>query len=158
MTHPPQPTPIPLDPAAAPRDAGAETRALVDLHTRLRDTIAGFDTILDKAEPEFRPIAADFRALHIRQAGAVASMLEQDGHDPSQDGSVFGAVNRAVVTLRSWFDDISVNIMEQVVSGEKHVLEGYDTALAEATDPERRRILTEDRTALVALLDRHASD
>jgi hypothetical protein len=141
---------------ALPRDGQAETTALVDLHTRLRDTIDGFDTILDKAEPEFRPVAADFRALHIRQAGAVASMLEQDGHDPAQDGSMFGTVNKAVVTVRSWFDDISVNIMDQVVSGEKHVLEAYDTALPRATDPERRRILSEDRADLVALLDRHA--
>jgi hypothetical protein len=151
ITHPPHPAP------AQPGGA-AETAALAELHTRQRDTIDGFDTILEKAEPEFRPIAAEFRALHIRQAATVATMLEADGHDPSQDGSVFGTVNKAVVTLRSWFDDISVNIMEQVVNGEKHVLDAYDDALTYATDPERRRLLGEHRAELVALLDHHASD
>jgi len=133
-----------------------ETDALVELHTRLLDTIQGFDTILEKSEPEFKPVAAEFRALHIHQAATVASMLETDGHDPSRDGSMFGSVNKMVVTVRSWFDDISVNIMDSVVHGEKHVLEAYDNALPHASDAERRRQLDEDRAALVALLDRHA--
>lgn len=135
-----------------------ETKHLIELHTRLRDTIDGFDAILDKAEPEFRPVAAEFRALHIRQADAVATMLDQDGHDTSKDGSMFGTVNKAVVTVRSWFDDISVNIMEQVVNGEKHVLEAYDEALPKAADPERKRILSEHRSELMALLTRHTTD
>jgi hypothetical protein len=150
--------PIPPALGTATHNGEPETKALAELHTRLLDTIDGFDTILARAEPEFRPIAAEFRSLHIHQAGSVASMLETDGHDLSRDGSMFGAVNKAVVTMRSWFDDISVNIMDAVVNGEKHVLEAYDDALQRVGEDERRRLLSEDRAKLVGLLDRHASD
>jgi hypothetical protein len=133
-----------------------EIDALAELHTRLLDTIQGFDKILEKSEPEFRPVAAEFRALHIHQAATIASMLETEGHDPSRDGSMFGSVNKMVVTVRSWFDDISVNIMDSVVHGEKHVLEAYDDALTHVSDAERRRQLADARAELIDLLDRHA--
>ncbi len=140
-----------------PGDAESGTQALAELHTRLLDTIEGYDKILDLAEPEFARIADDFRVLHIRQADSVAAMLSQDGHDPAQDGSIFGRVNRAAVVLRAWFDDISTNVMDSLVEGEKHVLEAIDTAIRAARDTERRRILTRQRAELVALLDRHAT-
>lgn len=138
----------------------AETKALEELNTRLADTIQGLDTVLEKAEPDFRPIAAAFRQLHIRQSATVAGMLQTLGHDAPQDagnaGSIFGTVNSAVVTVRSWFDEISSNIMDALVEGEKHVLEAYVEAIAASTDPEQRRQLSDDRQALIDLLDRHA--
>ena len=130
--------------------------ALAELHTRLLDTIKGFETVLEKAEPEFRPIATDFRALHGRQSATVARMLSAMGHNPAKDGSMFGAVNSAVVTIRSWFDDISTNIIDALVQGEKHVLDAYDSAIEHVTDPAQARTLREHRAALVSLLDRHA--
>lgn len=143
--------------AAAPRPCLRDLRAaLAELDTRLVDTLAGFDKVIEKAEPGFRPVAAEFRALHIRQRAAVATVLDSLGHDPDADGSAFGTVNRAVVTLRSWFDSIDHSIMDALVQGEKHVLEAYDNAIACAPDAAHRRMLTDDRRALVDLLDRHA--
>ena len=125
------------------------------MHTRLEDTIAGFDKVVEKAEPEFRLIAVDFKAMHTRHAAAVADMLVQDGHDPAQDGSVFGVVNRGLVEVRSWFDDIGINMMDALVQGEKHVLDGYEQAIAATALPERREALNMMREAQIALMDRH---
>jgi hypothetical protein len=140
-----------------PGEPNGSTAALAELHTRLLDTIEGYDKILDLAEPEFARIAGDFRDLHARQADSVAAMLCEDGHDPAQDGSIFGRVNRAAVALRAWFDDISTNVMDSLVEGEKHVLEAMDAAIASAREAERRRILNRQRADLVAMLDRHAA-
>lgn len=155
--YPARPKPAAPHPAPDATDQDASTKSLAELHTRLVDTIKGFDAILEKAEPEFKPVAAEFRALHIRHAATVASMLETDGRDPADGGSIFGNVNRMVVTVRSWFDDISVNIMDSVINGEKHVLEAYDDVLRHTLEEERRHQLSDDRAALIDLLDRHAS-
>ena len=150
MMRSPRPDPAP--------GARSQTDRLAELHTRLLDTIAGLDAVLEKAEPEFVSIARDFRTLHDRHAQAVAAMLTEDGHDPAADGSFFGHVNRAVVAVRSWFDDISTNIMDALVEGEKHVLDAYDSVLEMTPEGTRRQTLTEQRTELVALLDRHATE
>ncbi len=134
------------------------TPALAELHTRLLDTIAGYDKVLEKAQPEFTAIAAEFRSLHVRQAERVAKMLRAAGHEPPKDGSFFGRVNRAVVELRSWFDDISTNIMDALVAGEKHVLEAFDDAITATTVPGNAEVLRQERADLVALLDRYAPE
>ena len=133
------------------------TEALAELHTRLEDTIAGYGKVVEKAEPDFRGIAVDFKALHTRHAGAVVDMLVQDGHNPAEDGSIFGAVNRGLVEVRSWFDDIGTNMMDALIQGEKHVLEGYDQAIAATDLPERRAALNAMRDGQIAMMDRHCS-
>lgn len=150
--------PVPLPPRDVhPKivDPTPGTEALAELHTRLKDTIAGFDKVVEKAETGFRAVALDFRELHTRHARSIAGMLASDGHDPAQDGSVFSAVNRSLIEMRSWFDDIDENMMDQLVQGEKHVLEGYEQAIGAAELPERRSVLVEMRDAQIALLDRH---
>lgn len=128
---------------------------LAELHTRLVDTVAGFDKMIEKATPELAPIARDFHALHAAHARAVAGMLGRDGHDPAQDGSIFGAVNRGLVTARAWFDDVGLNLMEPLIQGEKHVLDAYDDAIARAADAGRRGALEAMRARQVELMDRH---
>jgi hypothetical protein len=142
-------------PTAPARARG--TGVLAELHTRLLDTIAGLDKIIELAEPEFARIAGDFRALHVRQSEAVSAMLSRDGHDPAQDGSIFGRVNRMAVAVRAWFDDISTHLMDELIEGEKHVLEGFDAVIDACDDEDRRRQLGDERAALLALLDRHAN-
>lgn len=142
---------------ASPRERASDAaRALAELETRLADTIEGFDKVVEKAEPSFRPVAAEFRALHIRQRANVAMLLETLGHDQDAAGSIFGTVNKAVVSVRSWFDAIDEGIMEAMVNGEKHLLEAYADAINAGFDAEHRGILMADRQALLDLLDRPA--
>lgn len=150
--------PVPLPPRDVHpqfEDPPHGIEALIELHTRLDDTVAGFKKVVEKAEPDFRPVARDFLALHSDHARAVAGMLAHDGHDPAQDGSVFGAVNRALVQARSWFDTVDVNIMDALVQGEKHVLEAFEGAIESAEPAERRNALVAMRDAQIALMDKH---
>jgi len=152
--------PVPLPPRDVhPKieDPPPGTEALAELHTRLEDTIAGFDKVVEKAEPGFRAIAVDFKELHMRHARAVVAMLVEDGHDPAQDGSVFSTVNRSLIELRSWFNDIDRTMMDQLVQGEKHVLDAYEQAIEAVHPAGRRMALAEMRDAQIALMDRHCT-
>lgn len=145
--------PFPQSPPGA--DNPGATPSLVELHTRLLDTIAGFDKVVEKAEPDFRAIARDFRELHLRHAITVEEMLVRDGHDSAQDGSIFGAVNRGLIEIRSWFDRIDMNLMDALVQAEKHVLEAFEEAIAQAADNVRQTALATMRDNQMALMDRY---
>lgn len=139
----------------SPRSDDERVR-LADLYTCLIDTLQGYEKVVEKAEPEFVGTAEAFRVLHQGQAERVAAMLADLGHTTKEEGSFFGMVNRAVVEVRSWFDDIGHNVMDALVSGERNVLEAFDDAIVATTHPERLAILDQMRGDLVALLHRHA--
>lgn len=154
---------IPLPPDGARAVAGGpspqgkdESARLADLHTRLIDTLAGYDKVIEKAEPEFVGVAEEFRRLHQGQVERIAAMLAALGQDTEHKGSLFGMVNRAAVEVRSWFDDIGHNVMDALVQGEQHVLEGFDEAIAASPSPERIAVLEQMRGELIQLLQRHA--
>ena len=134
----------------------AEYDRLRDLHTRLVDTLAGYDKVVEKAEPEFIDVALEFRSLHHAQSERVLSLLLGLGSDPGSEGSMRGTVNRAVVEVRSWFDDIGHNVISALVDGEKRLLEDFKAAKAASSSVERRRILDEMCGEIITLLQRHA--
>ena len=142
--------------SGGPRRQEEEVARLAELHTRLIDTVEGHDKIAEKAQPEFVAIAEEFRDLHRDQAHRVASMLAGLGHDPGRDGSVFGTVNRAVVEVRSWFDDIGHNVLDALRQGEKQVHDAYEEAIAASPSVTRRATLEAMRQDLVQLVARHA--
>ncbi|WP_145108945.1 ferritin-like domain-containing protein [Cereibacter sediminicola] len=133
------------DPAAAD--------ALESLHDRSVDVLAGFDTMVGKAEPHFRPLAMRFQDLHRRHSTELAGLLAAAGRTPGNEGTFMSTVNRAVVSLRSIFDDIDEDILAQVESGEQHVLDAFDEALAQPQAPDARARLSDMRQELVRLLD-----
>ncbi|MCE6949717.1 PA2169 family four-helix-bundle protein [Cereibacter sphaeroides] len=128
------------------------TDALAALHDRTIDVLAGFETMVDKAEPDFRPLAERFRGLHQRHAGQIAALLAAAGREADADGTFMSTVNRAVVSMRSLVDDIDEDILKQVESGEQHVVDAFDEALAQPQSPEAKGRLAEMRQELVSLL------
>lgn len=158
-------TDIPVPPSGAAAIPGGpgprqddEIARLADLHTRLIDTLDGYDKAAEKAESEFLGVVEEFRALHQRHAQQVIAMLAALGHNPDPDGSVIGTVNRAVIEVRSWFSEIGHNIMDGIADGEKRVLEELDAAIAAATSIERRAELDQMRGDTITVLQRHAPD
>ena len=137
---------------------GDEHARLQDLHTRLVDTVAGYDKLVEKSEPEFVGIAEEFRDLHRTQAERVLAMLHGLGGEPDAEGSMMGTVNRAVVEVRSWFDDIGHTVIDALVDGEKRVLEDFKTAKAASPSVERRGMLDQMCGEITMLLHRHAPD
>ena len=125
-------------PEAAPDAADA----LLALQRRTADALAGYVTMVDKAEPEFRPVAERYRAIHDRH-----------GVEPDADGSFMGTVNKAVVSLRALFDDIDADVMDSIRNGENYVLEAFDDAIGAAGMPPADVTLLRDmRDELVVLL------
>ena len=78
--------------------------------------------------------------------------------DPGSNESMLGTVNRAVVEVRSWFDDIGHNVIDALVDGEKRVLEDFKTAKAASPSVERRGVLDQMCGGITMLLHRHAPD
>lgn len=104
--------------------------ALSKLHIRSVDAQQGFETMLTKAEPEFRPVVQQFHDLHSRHAAALAQIIAALGGAPDHDGSFMGAVNRTVVSLRAVFDEIDEDVMDAIRDGEERILEDFAKALS----------------------------
>ena len=65
-------------PALVEPDDGAApdaSDAVLKLQRRTADALAGYTTMVDKAEPEFRPVAERLRALHERHNAALSAIL-----------------------------------------------------------------------------------
>ncbi|MCE6960989.1 PA2169 family four-helix-bundle protein [Cereibacter sphaeroides] len=107
----------------------AALKALETLHLRSIDVLAGFETMVGRAELEFRPVAERFRDLHREQAEELAAMIARFGREPEVDGSLMSTVNRAVVSLRSMINGIDGSILDQIQDGEQHVIDAFDDAL-----------------------------
>jgi Domain of unknown function (DUF2383) len=125
-------TMVPPFSLADPRDGheeGDESKALMALYDRTVDSVKGYATMVEKAEPAFRDTAERFRALHARHADKLAQLLAEI--EAEADGTMMGTVNQAVVTFRAFFDDIDEDVMDQVRSGEDWVLKAFDDAILE---------------------------
>lgn len=143
-----------------PPSAGDDSEALdlvAEVHTRVLDTVAGMEKLHDKADADFKATAQDLLAMHRRHEADLSAYLVAQGRDAQEDGSFFATVNRAVIEMRSWVDDISDNVMTQVKEGEKHVLEAYSDALEAAGQPEEARdMLSRQRAEIDAAMHKHA--
>lgn len=146
-------TPVPLDlNAVDTAPTGHNVRAVSHLHNMTVDAATGFATMVEKSEPEFRNTAEQFRGLHATQADRLARMIIDLGGEVDPDGTLMGSVNKAVITVRSWFDEIDDDVMDQVRSGEDNVLEAFDAAIASSIPDQHRAALREMRGELTALL------
>lgn len=116
-----------IRPFAAPEPAAL--KALETLHLRCVDVLAGFETMVGRAEPEFRATAERFRDLHRAQAQELAELIARFGREPEIDGSLMSTVNRAVVSMRSLINGIDGSILDQIQDGEQHVVDAFDDAL-----------------------------
>ncbi len=107
--------------------------ALAALYDRNIDMNRGFATMVEKADPAFRDTAERFRALHARHADMLARLLSDLGVDASPDGTLMGAVHKAVISVRAFFDDIDQDVMDQIRTGEASLMQAYDDAIVEST-------------------------
>lgn len=127
--------------------------ALAHLHTRTTDTLSGFQVMVDKAEPEFRPVAEQFQSVHDRHARQLTETLIRHGRQPDLDGSFMSGVNRVVVNLRAFFDEIDDDVMDQVRNGERHVIDAFDEALKEDLPDAERQEVAAMKAELTGLID-----
>jgi hypothetical protein len=147
-----------IPPTGGIADPGADTKthreapALAALYDRTVDSVKGYTTMVEKAEPSFQGTAERFRTLHARHATEIARMLADIGVAVDGDGTVMGTVNKAVVTFRAFFDDIDEDVMDQIRSGEDWVLKSFDEAIAEQAGGAHGAALREMKAELTDLL------
>lgn len=141
------------DPSLEPGDE--RLKHIAEVHTRVLDTIAGFDKLVEKAKPDFQPMAEAFLSMHKAHERVLADYLLRQGHDVSDDGSLFGTVNRGIIEARSWFENVDDAMIDRVVSGEKHVLEAYEDARAVGQSIAANAFLTRQMEDINLMLNRH---
>ncbi|MDD7971343.1 DUF2383 domain-containing protein [Roseinatronobacter alkalisoli] len=136
---------------------GEDRVALIaEAHTRVLDITEGFEKLTEKAEPDFRPVAETYLFMHRKHEAELAAYLRQCGHEPDNDGSFFGAVNRALVEMRSWFEEVDDAVMDRIIQGEKHVLDAYENARNVGQTVEANALLTRHMSELDRLMQKHA--
>lgn len=136
--------------AVPPVDDGLDRVAA--LHTSIVDALAGYETMAEKAEPEFRPVVDRFISLHRSHGTATARILTDHGREPDNDGSFMGTVNKAVVSIRAMFTDIDSDTLDRIHSGEEHILNDFDDAIREPLSENVRADLVTMRAELADLL------
>ena len=136
---------MPADPLCQP---------IAHLHTRLRDVIAGYESLEERAEPEVASFARRMLALHRRHAGALSGMLKAMGCEASPSGSFMAVVQSGVIALRDWLGDLDEEVLPRVAEGERMLLDLYDEALEAAAGrgPERL-VLLEQRRGLAGAVE-----
>jgi len=142
--------------ARPPRADAAQLDALQDALSHTVDAHAGYETMTEKAEPEFRSVPLKFRELHHQHADRLAAAMVALGGDPDRDGGLMSTVNKAVVSVRAFFDEIDDDVMDNIRDGEEHVLESLAKAEAALPAGRYRDEVATMRTELQALLEETA--
>lgn len=119
--------------------------ALAKLQVRITDTLAGYDEILDRAEPDIRPLMKEFCTAHTAHEAELSTRLRKHGCVPDEDGSFFSTVQRLVIKTRAVFDDIDEDVLNSVIKGEERILSLYDAAIAAARDEDDISLLSRQR-------------
>ncbi len=148
-------TPVATGPGPDPKENALDL--IAEAHTRVVDTVSGFEKLVEKAEPEFRHVAETFLDMHLRHADALHAYLAQQGREPDADGSFFATVNRAVIEMRSWFEAVDHDVMDRIVEGEKHVLEAYQAAKEAQQSIEANAMLGRHMSEIDIMLSTHAA-
>lgn len=124
-----------------------------ELKVAMDDALEGYGTMLDKAEPSFKPTVTTLMEQHRSARDDIEALLRERGAAVAtdEDGSFMGAVHRTVVTLRAIVDDPDSDWIPGIVDGEERNLDKYDEAIAEAAgDPALQAALRRHREALQA--------
>ena len=138
-------------------EANLPLSSLASLHVTLVDAIKGYQTMMEKSQPELQASIQPFATLHQRHAEELAGILRESGISPDQDGSFMSAVHKVVVSARAMFNDLDNDALPSVVKGEELIVSEYRNVLAEAHDGNSHSALDRHHV-LVQRLTKHIED
>ncbi|MCC5961952.1 MAG: DUF2383 domain-containing protein [Rhodobacteraceae bacterium] len=138
-------------------DEAARLDLIAEVHTRVADAVKGYDKLVAKADTKLRPAAQELLDMHQSHEKELARYLAEAGRDPAKDGTFFATVNRVAIEVRSWFDVISENVIEQIKEGEKHVLDAYYAAQKQTQPADADAMLARHVAEVDALMTRLAA-
>lgn len=120
------------------------------VHTRVLDVIRGYEELVERAEPDLKPLAQRMLALHQAHHHELHLILEERGHPPDDRGSFMSLVQENVIRVRSWFDDMDRDVIPRVKEGEEQLVELYDEAIEAGPAGDRDRVRLEAQRAALA--------
>ncbi len=130
--------PIPPVTPTESTDVHNDVEAVQKVLTRTIDALAGYDKMLPEAEPEVAPILRKLRETHHTHAEQLSAMIVALGGTPETQGSLMSTVNKTVVSLRAFFDDIDDDALEKVIEGEKWITDAFTDAVEELPEGHHR--------------------
>ena len=114
--------------------------ALKHLHTRLHDSIDGYEAAMERTEsPYLKGVMQDMVQRRRTDMAKVHSTLNQHGVEVSHDGSALAGAHRAFLGLKDAVTGAGDEaVLNEIVRGEETLLDAYDKALEAtgAADPE----------------------
>jgi uncharacterized protein (TIGR02284 family) len=129
--------------------------AMKNLLTRLIDSREGYRESLEHVRsPAIKSIFEEFMARRDRNASEVRAYLTKMGHSADDDGSILAAAHRTFTSLKDSVTGSSdKQTLNEVVRGEKTLLDAYEKALESAggADPEFA-FLSEQHSSLKAAI------
>ena len=108
--------------------------AIAHLHTRLIDSADGYRQALETSDSHAH--AALFREMierRERNAAELRAYLNDRGMDLDDDGSILAAAHRVFLQLKSMLGGDEKAVLDEVVRGEKALLDAYNDAIEPAT-------------------------
>jgi uncharacterized protein (TIGR02284 family) len=125
------------------------SESLADLHTALIDARDGYAKALEKThDPDALRYFRIMDTLHAVAHAEIHRMLAARGEDIDEDGSLMGAVHKAVVSVRSAVIGLDEGFFSAFASGEENNLKTYDQAIRIEQNAADRQTLLRHRDAL----------
>ncbi|EKE44084.1 hypothetical protein OCGS_1600 [Oceaniovalibus guishaninsula JLT2003] len=130
--------------------------AMKDLHKTLIDSRDGYHDAHQRANDEhIQSLLRDLEAERARFAADIRHALA--GHDVAMDddGTILAGAHRVFLNLKDMARGPSdAAILEEIVRGERHLLEKYDAALAATQTGPDAPLLSEQRRAVTDAIHR----
>lgn len=130
--------------------------ALKTLHTRLHDSMDGYQSALERTESAYlKGVMQDMLDRRKTDVAEMHKYLTGMGIETSEDGSALAGAHRGFLKLK---DAVTGGgdeaVLQEIVRGEDGLLSAYDEAIeaAGATDPEFSWLQTQ-RTGLKAKIE-----
>ncbi|MGR3512053.1 MAG: DUF2383 domain-containing protein [Paracoccaceae bacterium] len=112
-------------------------QAASNLIDDLADIISGYETMIEKAEPDLQPHIQRLHAIHESHAAELMECLATLGGQPDNPGSMMGMVHTTVASARNFFGALDQSALESILDGEDRLLRSYkgaaDSAIAHDT-------------------------
>ena len=114
--------------------------ALKHLHTRLHDSIDGYEAAMERTEsPYLKGVMQDMVQQRRTDMSKIHTTLSAQGVEVSHDGSVLAGAHRAFLSLKDSVTGAGDEaVLNEIVRGEETLLDAYDKTLESvgAADPE----------------------
>jgi uncharacterized protein (TIGR02284 family) len=122
---------------------------LKSLHTTLIDSRNGYEEALEDAEGKgLTDLFRRMIELRERDAEALKAHVTALGEQPNEDGSFLSTVHRAVISVRSVFQELDERILPGLIDGEERIRSYYDEAIKSSPGGPEQELLVAQRAKL----------